>query len=109
MKHLLACFLCCGAAAKSLNCDLAQYHGSDGLRAAIAGDALEVNWRGKGQQDLRARFAICGRQPVPRTRGAGEGANARSYAGVRSVSRRRRSPLQIDPLKALGVVLTPAW
>src|SRR5262249_5510662 len=57
MKGLAILWMgCAAAAAQNLNCDLNQYRAADGLRAAVAGDSLEISWQGERNAALRARF-----------------------------------------------------
>ena len=60
---ILAAALCSGAAVAQ-NCDFKDYKAIDGLKAQMSGGALEVTWRGDGDQQLRAAFAIRNGQPT---------------------------------------------
>ena len=54
------------ALAQSLNCDLKDYKPADGLKAEVRGDALNIEWRGERNEQLRAVFAIRDGQPLVR-------------------------------------------
>lgn len=103
---LIACAILPG---QSLTCDLSAYSPAEGLRAAVAGNALDVNWRGERNAELRARFGIRDGRPVVLEVAAQGKVLARDLAPEFEITtgKRRMSQQQIEPLRALGVALTP--
>ncbi|HKB10869.1 MAG TPA: hypothetical protein VKD69_09445 [Vicinamibacterales bacterium] len=100
--------------AEPLKCDLAQYKSAPGLTAAVQQDHLLVSWVGQNGTDLRATFAIAQGQPVIRElavkKGGGEwtvlGENlAPEYRVTTGI--RRMSEQQAEPLRGLGIEITP--
>jgi hypothetical protein len=99
--------------ADPLRCDLAQYKGSAGLTASVEQDLLVVSWAGQSGE-LRARFAIDGAQPVirelairkPGGQWAILGQNLTPEIHVTS-GVRRMSNQQAQPLRQLGIEITP--
>jgi len=63
---LCAVLLARWAAGQALNCNLDDYRPLEGLEATVREGVLEVNWRGEGDQQLRAEFAIRNHQPMVR-------------------------------------------
>jgi hypothetical protein len=111
----LVVMLCAGAAvAQEMNCDLAGYHAQDGLKAQVRAGALEIAWDGERHQQLRARFAIQGGQPLIEELAARKdggnwivlGQNLTPEFEITS-GIRRLSQQQIAPLKDLNIQLTP--
>lgn len=110
MKLLVAVWMGCAvAAAQGLPCDLSQYRAAEGLQAKLAGDTLELTWQGERGTALRARFGIRQGRPVVRELAVGGKVLARDLSPEFEITsgRRRLSQQQIDPLKALGIALTP--
>jgi hypothetical protein len=110
MKLLLAIsFGCLAAAAQTLPCDMSAYRAMDGLHATVTGDTLEVAWQGERNTPLRARFGIRAGRPIVRELAAGDKVLARDLAPEFEITsgKRRMSQQQIDPLRALGIALTP--
>jgi hypothetical protein len=107
-----------GAASTSadpLACSLAGYTAAPGLSAAVAGDTLAVTWDGARGQELRMRFGIDRGTPTIRDlairrKGAAWAMLASNVTPeFRVVSgKRRMSNQQMQPLRALGVEITPA-
>jgi len=102
------------ALCQGVNCDLQEYHAQDGLKAEVVAGELQVNWEGERGQQLRAVFAVKDRQPLVRElailRGTGDWkVLARNLSPEFDVvsGRRRVSEQQLDPLRALGVAITP--
>src|SRR5580765_8528619 len=101
--------------ADPLACNLTGYTVNPGLTAAVSGETLVVTWDGAKSQELRLRFAIDGGVPTIRDlamrRKGGTWAllAANVTPEFRVVSgMRRMSNQQMQPLRALGVEITPA-
>ncbi len=100
--------------ADPLTCDLAQYKASAGLTASVDRNLLAITWTGQGGAELRARYAIDGAQPVIRDlavrRQGGQwttlGQNLTPEYHVTSGVRRMTNQ-QAEPLRALGIEITP--
>lgn len=100
--------------ADSLKCDLTQYKTTPGLTATVDQDMLVVTWTGDGGAELRARYTIERAQPVVRdlairrsggpwaTLGQNLTPEFHVTSGVRRVSEQ-----QLQPLRGLGVQITP--
>jgi len=107
-----------GAASTSadpLACSLAGYTATPGLAAAVAGETLAVTWEGARGQELRMRFGIESGTPtirdlaIRRKGGAWATLASNVTPEFRVVSgMRRMSNQQMQPLRALGVEITPA-
>jgi len=102
------------SAIDAVTCNMAQYKASPGLTAGISENVLTVAWSGQNGSEMRARYAIDGRQPVVRElsvrRAGGQWATigqnlTPDYHVVSGI--RRMSTQQAEPLKAAGVELTP--
>src|SRR5690242_11790173 len=106
---IVLCFACLAAVSQTLNCDMSGYRAADGLRAAAAGDSIELSWQGEHDAALRARFGVRDGRPVVRELAVGGKTLARDLTPEFEITsgRRRMSQQQIDPLKALGIALTP--
>lgn len=103
---------CHNAAAKP--CDFAEYKHMDGLEAQASRDELQFSWRGSGNQQLRASFAIRNGQPVVQELAAREGQGNWIVLGRNLVPEfevtsgvRRMSEQQAAPLRALNIAITP--
>jgi hypothetical protein len=103
------------ASADPLACSFTGYKTSPGLTAAVSGEALAVTWDGAKNQELRLRFAIDGGAPTIRDLAIRrKGATwATLLANVTPEFRvvsgtRRMSNQQMQPLRSLGVEITPA-
>jgi hypothetical protein len=103
------------ASADPLACSLAGYKAGPGLTAAVSGETLAVTWDGAKNQELRLRFAIDGGTPTIRDLAIRrKGATWATLAAnvtpeFRVVSgMRRMSNQQMQPLRSLGVEITPA-
>jgi hypothetical protein len=102
------------AQAGPLTCDLRAYRPLPGLQAALEPEALVVSWRGDRDAALRLRLAIEDGQPVVRElavrgrrgRWSALGRNLRPEFEVTS-GVRRVSEQQLQPLRQLGVAITP--
>ncbi|HEY3120798.1 MAG TPA: hypothetical protein VGL15_09245 [Vicinamibacteria bacterium] len=93
----------------ALTCDLRGYKPAAGVSAALEPDALVVSWRGVGGTPLRLRLGIDDGQPLVRELAAGGrvlGRNLRPEFAVTS-GVRRVSEQQLEPLRQLGVKVTP--
>ncbi|MBI3264594.1 MAG: hypothetical protein HYZ58_15820 [Acidobacteria bacterium] len=100
--------------ADPLKCDLAQYKGSPGLTAAVEQDLLVVSWAGQGGAELRARFAIDGAQPIIRDLAIRKPGGQWAILGQNlspeyhvTTGVRRMTEQQAQPLRALGIEITP--
>src|SRR5690349_4228133 len=102
------------AAGQELNCDLTGYKAQDGLKAQMKDGALELAWRGERQNELRAAFTVRGGQPVVQELAVRKPGGAWMVLG-RSLTPefelttgvRRLSNQQMEPMKELGIELTP--
>lgn len=112
MHRLILCLITFAALgyADPLNCDLSGYREQAGLKAHIAGDALQLTWTGEQNQDLRAVLAIeqgtptvrelAARKPGGAWRILGQGLTP-EYSFVSG--KRRIGTDQLAPLKELGI------
>jgi hypothetical protein len=98
-----------------LDCDLHEYRPADGLAASLKGLDLQLTWRGDRGRELRATFTIRDGRPVIAElavqKQAGEWAVlAHDLTPEFEVicGRRRISEQQLEPLRHLGLALTPA-
>lgn len=99
---------------QDMNCDLAAYKPQDGLKAQMRSGALELSWRGERQNELRAVLAIRSGQPIVQELAVRKpggkwiilGQNLSPEFEV-TTAVRRLSTQQVQPLKELGVNLTP--
>ena len=103
-----------GAGAQGLACDLRDYKAAAGLTAANGPDGLTVSWQGDRERDVRLRLAVDAGTPrirelaVRRTGGAWAVLASNLTPEFRVVSGlRRMSNQQIQPLRGLGVEITP--
>ena len=100
---------------QSLSCDLQEYEAAPGLRAAVAGDTLDLRWDGDNNQELQLRFTIRGGTPTIRDlaikpKDAPDWVNVASdlTPEFRVVSGiRRMTGQQLTPLRDLGIEITP--
>jgi len=111
---VLALWTASAAAADSLNCDLTQYTAGLGLTATVERDTLVVTWTGENGAELRATYAIDRAQPLirdlaVRKRGGAWQTLGRNLTPEYDVTSgvRRMSNQQAQPLRALGVEITP--
>lgn len=102
------------AATSEFSCDLGAYKPQDGLKAQMRAGVLEVTWQGERREQLRAGFAVRDGQPVVTELAARkEGGNwivlGQNLSPEFQVTSgvRRLSMQQANPLKELGVALTP--
>ena len=102
------------AAGQELNCDLTGYKAQDGLKAQMRDGALELTWRGERQNELRAAFTVRGGQPVVQELAVRKPGGAWIVLGRNLTPEfeltsgvRRLSNQQIEPMKELGIELTP--
>jgi hypothetical protein len=110
----VAVLSCTVAMAAGLNCDLKEYRPSDGLAATVIGADLQLAWQGNQGQQLRALFTIRDGQPVVAELAIRKTADAwavlaRNLTPEFEVTsgRRRISEQQLEPLRKLGLTLTP--
>jgi hypothetical protein len=105
---VLGCYAWCWA--DSLSCDLTAYHGQPGLRAQVAGEALQLSWDGARGQELRASFGIENGTPVVRELAVRKRGGQWQILG-RSLTpefdtvsgKRRIGTDQLAPLRQLGI------
>ena len=118
MKHFLLVALGSISAAMAANgdlaCDLAGYRAQEGLHAQMRSGLLEVTWQGERREQLRAVFTIRDQQPVVQELAVKkDGGSWVILAGNLSPEFqitsgvRRLSQQQAEPLKGLGVALSP--
>lgn len=107
---LLAAF----ASAQEVNCDLSAYKAQDGLKAEMRGGAVELAWRGERQNELRASFTVHNGQPMVQELAVRKPGGKWMVLGQNLTPEfeltsgvRRLSNQQIEPLKGLGLALTP--
>ena len=110
----IAAFAAAFLRGQDLNCDMASYKPQDGLKAQLRSGVLELTWQGERREELRARFANRGGQPLvqelaARKNGASWivlGQNLSPELEITS-GVRRLSQQQMSPLQELKVALTP--
>jgi hypothetical protein len=109
---LCAALWCTGAIGQ--NCDFKEYKAIDGLKAQMTGGALEVAWRGDGDQELRASFTIRDGQPTVHELAARKGQGNWIVLGRELTPEfevtsglRRMSDQQAGPLKLANIPITP--
>jgi hypothetical protein len=115
MRRLAIAAVFCGVlSGQTFQCDLSGYRPTDGMRAEMRNGQLEVSWDGAPGQQLRAAFVVRNGQPVVSELLAHKAGGAwislakdvtpefQVTSGVRRLSQQ-----QIDPLKKLGIALTP--
>jgi hypothetical protein len=111
---VLAGFAPAASAQDTLTCDLAGYRAQAGLTAAMAGDTLSLTWVGDRNQELRMQLVV--RQGTPTIRDLAIRRSGGQWATVVSnatpefgvvTGMRRVTNQQLQPLKQLGVPITP--
>src|SRR5690242_13360146 len=115
MRRLaLASLFCATLSAQSFTCDLSGYKPADGLKAELRNGQLELSWDGAPGQQLRAAFVVRNRQPVVAELLAHKAGGSWISLGKNlspefqvTTGKRRLSQQQIDPLRKLGIQLTP--
>jgi hypothetical protein len=102
------------AGAGGSTCDLREYVPAPRLSAALDAEGLVVAWRGEGDVPRRMRLAVERGQPVVRELAVGGGDGrwktlARDLRPEFQVTTavRRMSEQQLQPLRQLGVAITP--
>ncbi|HXJ39316.1 MAG TPA: hypothetical protein VNH18_08545, partial [Bryobacteraceae bacterium] len=103
------------ATAWAESCDMSGYKAQQGLGAIARPDGTQLTWTGERGEQLRADFAIRNGQPVVRELSAHAASGKWIVLGhdltpefeVTS-GKRRLSEQQMQPLRELGVQLTPA-
>ncbi len=104
--------------ADPLDCDIGQYAPTAGLTAAIEGDGgdetLAVTWQGAAGSELLLRLAVEQKQPIVRQLAIRHGGDAWATIGRNlrpefnvTTGRRRITEQQLNPLRLLGVDITP--
>jgi hypothetical protein len=111
---LVAVLIASTLAADPLKCDLSEYKSVPGLAAATQGDGLVVTWTGQAGADLRATFGVADGRPVIRELAVRKAGGAWAVLGENlspeyhvTTGIRRMSEQQAEPLRALGVQITP--
>src|ERR1035437_564782 len=96
-------------AAQGVSCNMQDYKAVDGVRAAADRQSVTLTWQGEGAQQLRAQFALRGRQPVVAELAARKAGGAWIVLGKDLVpqfevttGRRRMSKTELDILKRLN-------
>ncbi|MDZ7723300.1 MAG: hypothetical protein U5R06_10965 [candidate division KSB1 bacterium] len=114
MFVITAFFIAMTAQADALNCDMTEYKSQSGLTANVADDILTVTWQGDPDNTVRIRFSITDKTPMIhelaiQTSNEPWRVLARNvYPEFRIVSGVRRvTQQQTEPLKKMGVELTP--
>ncbi len=100
--------------AATMNCDLRDYRPSDGLSAIVNDAGLQLVWQGDRGRQLRAVFTIRNGQPVV-SELAAQTANGTWAVLAKDLTpefevtsgRRRISEQQLEPLRKLGLALSP--
>ncbi len=100
---------------QSLDCGLQEYENVAGLTAALSGDTLELTWDGADDQEVRLRLGIRGGKPTINDIAIRPDGAAGWVSVVSNVTPefhvvsgfRRITNQQLNPLRALGVELTP--
>ena len=99
---------------QELNCGMADYKAQDGLKAQVRAGVLEVTWQGERRDELRARFAIRGGQPLVQELAARQSGGSWVVLGQNlspefeiTSGVRRLSQQQMSPLQEMKVELTP--
>ena len=98
-----------------LDCDLGEYENTPGLTATLTGDTLELTWDGDNNQELRLHLGIRGGTPTINDLAIRRDGRAQWVSVAGSVSPefhvvsgfRRITNQQLNPLRQLGVELTP--
>jgi len=105
---------CTTAMAAGLNCDLSEYRPSDGLAATVNDTSLQLVWQGDQGRQLRVVLTIRDGQPVVAELAVRKATGswavlARDLTPEFEVTsgRRRISEQQLEPLRQLGIPLTP--
>ena len=100
---------------QSLDCDLQEYENAPGLTAALTGATLELTWDGDNNQELRLRLGILEGTPTIKDLAIRRDGGARWVSVAGNVTPefhvvsgfRRITNQQLNPLRRLGVELTP--
>jgi hypothetical protein len=114
LAGLVAMMMAHAGAADPLRCDLSGYKGAPGLNASVASDVLSLTWDGAAGEELRLGLTIEGGVPtfreiaVRKQGGAWAVVVANAKPEFRVVSGIRRvTSQQLQPLRALGIEITP--
>jgi hypothetical protein len=110
----MALMLATAAGLGAADCDLSAYKPVAGLQAAQAGGVVTLTWRGENGAHLRASFAIEGATPIVKELAVKAAVGAWISLGRNltpefdiTTGRRRISNQQLDPVRRLGVPVTP--
>ncbi len=102
------------AGADDFTCDMSGYQPAPGLKADFKSGQLELTWEGERREELRARFGIRDAQPVVLELAARKRRGQWSVLGSDlspefhvNTGLRRISNQQLNPLRNLGVEITP--
>ena len=101
--------------ADPLSCNLSAYKAVQGLTATLADDTLSVTWDGERSQEVRLNLILVSGTPTirelaVRTKGGQWSTLATNVTPEYKVTTgfRRATLQQLNPLKSLGVPITPA-
>ena len=99
---------------QELKCEMANYKPQEGLNAQVRAGVLELTWQGERHEELRARFASRGGQPLVQELAARKSGGTWVVLGQNlspefeiTSGVRRLSQQQMSPLQDLKVELTP--
>lgn len=102
------------AGADDFTCDMSGYQPAPGLKADLKSGQLELTWEGERREGLRVRFGIRDAQPVVLELAARVRRGKWSILGSNlspefhvNTGLRRISNQQLNPLRNLGVEITP--
>jgi hypothetical protein len=90
--------------AAPLSCDFSQYQPTEGIRAELKGDLLQLTWEGVARQQVQVSFGLQGTSPVIREMSVRKTGGARVVLGQDlrpefhvTLGRRRISKQQLEP------------
>ena len=94
--RVLLFFASVGTAAP-LSCDFSQYQPTEGIRAELKGDLLQLSWEGAAHQQVQVSFGLEGTSPVIREMSVRKMGSAKVIL-TRPFSRRLLKSLALSPL-----------
>ena len=62
----ISLFFATSGNAAPLSCDFSQYQPTEGIRAELKGDLLQLSWEGASRQQVQVSFGLQGTSPVIR-------------------------------------------